>query len=451
MNLQRKAYEELLKWKVKNNRKPLIIRGARQVGKSTLVEDFSIEFDHYISLNLENPKDIRIFNEIESHKDIINALLLRLDTYKSGQSLLVFLDEIQESPKAIQQLRYFHEQYSHIHIIAAGSLLEFALKKVPSFPVGRVEQMVLHPFDFEEFLMAMGKQNVLKEITHIPIKKFAHDTILNLFHQYVIIGGMPEIIKIYVEEDSLVNLGEIYDSLWQGYRDDVEKYAGNETERKIIRHIIDTASSEKDRISFAGFGNSNYRSREVGEAIRALDLSRIIQLIYPTTNLQPPIIPDIKRKPRLQFLDSGLLNYSLGIQAKLLGVKDLNVFYKGKIIQHVAAQQLQAQNKSPLYKPMFWVRKKISSNAEVDLVIQYEQYIVPIEIKSGNKGRLKSLHQFVESCGHPYAIRLLANNFSIENTQTPAGTKYLLMNMPYYLAHRLPQYVSWFIDNHSLD
>jgi len=451
VNLQRKAYWELLEWKDKNNRKPLIIRGARQVGKSTLVEDFSIEFDHYISLNLENPEDARLFNDIESHKDIVNALLLRLDTFKSGQSILIFLDEIQESPKAIQQLRYIYEQYPHLHVIAAGSLLEFTMRKVSSFPVGRVEQMVLHPFDFEEFLMAMGKKNVLNEIKQIPIKNFAHDTILKLFHQYVIIGGMPEIVKTYIEEESLVNLKDIYDSLWQGYRDDVEKYAGNDTERKIIRHIIDTASSEKDRISFAGFGNSNYRSREVGEAIRTLDLSRIIQLIYPTTNLQPPIIPDIKRKPRLQFLDSGLLNYSLGIQAELIGVKDLNTFYKGKIIQHVAAQQLQAQNKSPLYKPLFWVKEKLSSNAEVDLVIQHEQYIIPIEIKSGDKGRLRSLHQFVENSNHPYAVRLLANKFSIEEVKTPAGVNYLLMNMPYYLAHKLPQYVSWFIKSHPTD
>ena len=451
MNLERKAYRHLLEWKKNPDRKPLIIRGARQVGKSTLVEEFSKEYSHFISLNLEKPKDRVLFEELESTKDIVNAIFLRSGMLQDGGATLLFIDEIQESPKAIQQLRYFFEEFPHLHVIAAGSLLEFALRKVASFPVGRVEQMVLHPFDFDEFLLALNRKDILKEMDTIPVNAYAHNTILGLFHQYAIIGGMPEIVKRYVAEDSLANLSPVYDSLWQSYRDDVEKYASNATERKIIRHIIDTAAAEKDRITLAGFGNSNYRSREVGESIRALDLARIIQLIYPTSCLQPPVMPDLKRKPRLQFLDTGLLNYSLGIQAEMIGIKDLNNFYKGKIIQQLVAQQLQAQMNSLIYKPVFWVREEANSSSEVDLVFQYRQYVVPIEIKSGEQGRLRSLHQFMERTNHRYAIRLLANHFSVEKVKTPNGTPYLLMNMPYYLATKIPQYADWFISNYNMN
>lgn len=448
MNFERKAYQHLLNWKNRSDRKPLIIRGARQVGKSTLVEEFAREYKHFISLNLEKPQNRTIFEELKITKDIVNAIFLQSGTPQDGEATLVFIDEIQESPKAIQQLRYFYEEFPQLHLIAAGSLLEFAIRKVASFPVGRVEQMVLHPFDFEEFLMALNRKDILMELETIPVNTYAHAIILGLFHQYAIIGGMPEIVKRYVTEDSLANLGPIYDNLWQSYRDDVEKYASNATERKIIRHIIDTAAAEKDRITLAGFGNSNYKAREVGEAIRALDLARIIQLVYPTSALQPPIIPDIKRSPRLQFLDSGLLNYSLGLQAEMIGIKDLNNFYKGKVIQQLVVQQLQAQMNSLLYKPMFWVREEANSSSEVDLVFQYKQYVIPIEIKSGEQGRLRSLHQFVERTNHHYAVRLLANHFSVENVKTPGGTSYLLMNLPYYLATRIPQYIDWFISSY---
>jgi predicted AAA+ superfamily ATPase len=448
MNFERKAYQFLLNWKKKQDRKPLIIRGARQVGKSTLVEEFSNEYIHFISLNLEKPPYRKIFDEVEITRDIVNAIFLRTGTPLDGESTLLFIDEIQESPRAIQQLRYIHEEYPQIHLIAAGSLLEFALKKVTSFPVGRVEQMVLFPFDFDEFLMALNRKDVLKELNTIPVNLYAHNTLLGLFHQYAIIGGMPEVVKRYIAEDSLINLSPIYDNLWQSYRDDVEKYASNSTERKIIRHIIDTAATEKDRVTLAGFGNSNYKSREVGEAIRALDLARIVQLIYPTTCLQPPLFADLRRKPRLQFLDTGLLNYSLGLQAELIGIQDLNSFYRGKIIQHLVAQQIQAQMNSLLYKPMFWVREEANSSSEVDLVYQYKKYVIPIEIKSGEQGRLRSLHQFIERTNHRYAVRLLANNFSVENVKTPSGVPYILMNLPYYLSTRIPQYVDWFVSNY---
>jgi uncharacterized protein len=446
----RKLYKYLFQWKEKSGRKPLIIRGARQVGKSTLVQEFGKEFRYFISLNLEKPQDKKVFENLDQAKDIIEAMFLRAGVPFTGEPTLIFLDEIQESPKAIKLLRYFYEDYPELFIIAAGSLLEFALKDVPSFPVGRVEQVVLHPFDFEEFLLAIKRNDLIIELGNIPLKKSAHNIFLDLFNDYAIIGGMPEVIKRYTEEKSFINLGEIYGNLWQSYRDDVEKYASNPTERKIIRHIIDTAPFESDRITMAGFGNSDYRSREAGEALRALDMARIIQLIYPSTNLEPPLVPNLTRKPRLQFLDTGLLNYSLGKQAEMIGISDLSNFYRGRIIQHLVIQQLQAQSNSVLYKPVFWVREKANSNAEVDILIQHEKYLIPVEVKSGGQGALRSLHQFIERCGHKFGVRLLGNYFSVEKVKTPNGIPYTLMNMPYYTSTRIMEYIRWYVENNSM-
>ena len=448
MIFYRKLYSYLLKWKISRNRKPLVIRGARQVGKSTLIREFGKEFRFSITLNLERPQDKNLFERLDNATDIINAIFISKGIPYTKEATLIFIDEIQESPQALKMLRYLHEEYPDLHFIAAGSLLEFALRKVPSFPVGRVDQVVLHPFDFEEFLLALNRQDILDELETIPVRNYAHDTVLDIFHDFAIIGGMPEIVKTFIEEKNMINLGGIYNNLWQSYRDDIEKYASNSTERKVIRHVIDTAPFEKDRITLAGFGNSNYRSREVGEALRCLDMARIIQLIYPSTNTEPQASPDFTRKPRLQFVDTGLLNHSIGHQAEMIGLHDLCDFYRGRIIQHLVAQQLQAQCHLPLYKPLFWVREKANSNAEVDLVYQYKKFLLPIEVKSGTHGTLRSLHQFIERSNNNYGVRLSANNFSVEKVRTPAGKPYILMNIPYYASTRIPQYVKWLAENY---
>lgn len=445
MQFERKAYTKLLEWKHKSNRKPLVIRGARQVGKSTLVSQFSREFRHFIALNLEKKTHQRFFEGSLEAKQILDALFLSFNIPKDDDPVLLFIDEIQESPAAIQMLRYFYEEHPGIYVVAAGSLLEFALHEVPSFPVGRVEQMVLHPFDFEEFLMALGHTSALAALRQIPVASYAHDTLMDLFHTYAAIGGMPEIISQYIQENSVANLGSTYESLWQAYKDDVVKYARSPAERKVLQHLIFTAPQEKDRIVFEGFGHSNYKSREVGEAMRSLDMARIVQLIYPSTTTKPPIETDFKKRPRLQFLDTGLLNHALQIQVEMIGIENLNVLYKGRIVQHLLTQELMAQHHLPSYKPHFWVREKINSQAEVDLLYQHQQFLIPIEVKSGATGTLRSLFQFMEACDHSFAIRILGNQFSIDQLQTSNGKPFLLMNLPYYLGTKIPEYAAYLV------
>ncbi len=449
-SFERKAYRRLIAWKNNPGRKPLIIRGARQVGKSTLVNQFSKEFRHFIPLNMEKRAHQRFFENLQDVRQISEAIFLSTNTPKDSGPVLLFIDEIQESPQAVQQLRYFYEELPDLFVIAAGSLLEFAIREVPSFPVGRVEQMVLYPFDFEEFLMAMEHTAAVEALNQIPVEPYAHDTLMDLFHIYAAIGGMPEIVKQYLQERSMINLPHTYESLWQGYKDDVVKYARNPTERKVMQHVIYAAPQEKDRVVFEGFGHSNYRSREVGEALRSLDQARVLQLIYPTSSTRPPLETDFRKRPRLQFLDTGLLNYAMHLQSDMIGLADLNTLYKGKIVQHLVTQELMAQYDRPSYKPHFWVRENANSQAEVDLVTVHKKFVLPIEVKSGKSGTLRSLHQYMEACGHPYAVRLLANRFSVDRVQTTAGTPFLLMNLPYYLGSKIPDYAAHFTEHYAL-
>ena len=439
-------------WKKNPNRKPLILKGARQIGKTTLVKEFAKSFRYHIILNLEKSSDVAFFNKNLEVKSILESLFLsgNISIASIGETLL-FIDEVQESPEAIQMLRYFYEEFPDLNVIAAGSLLEFAMKKVKSFPVGRVEYLYMHPLNFIEYLKAIDHQAALEQFEKVPVEPFAHSVLLDLFNKYAIVGGMPEVITNFIEKDSLTELPKVYESIWGTYRSDVEKYASNETERKVITHIMSTAPLYVDqRIKFQNFGQSSYRSREAGEAFRNLDEAKIIQLIYPTTDVEIPVKPNLRKSPRLQFLDTGLINNELGIQAEMLSFTDLSTSYKGAIIPHLILQELISLNTSNDKKPHFWVREKKQSSSEVDLVYTFKAMVIPIEIKSGSEGALKSLHQFIEHCNHPYAVRMCAGKFEIVKTKTPGGKSYLLMNMPYYLGTKIPEYLAYFIENYKI-
>lgn len=447
MDLKRNAQQNLEAWKASSTRKPLIIRGARQVGKTTLVKDFAISYQRSILLNLEKPADRSYFEDFDNVQTICEALFVANNISLSEiNETLLFIDEIQESPKAIQLLRFFYEEIPALHVISAGSLLEFTMRKVKSFPVGRVEFLYLHPLNFIEYLEATDKMEMLAQLRSIPVKLVAHKALMDAFHRFAIIGGMPEIVKTDITQKNLADLTKVYESIWSTYKDDIEKYTTNDTERKIIKHIMDTAPFYIDqRVKFQGFGNSTYRSREIGESFRTLEDAKIIRLIYPTTDVQPPPRPDLKKSPRLQFLDTGLVNHTLFIQAQMLGMNDLNSAYKGAVIPHLIIQEFVSLFTISSNKPNFWVREKAQSNAEVDLVLMHHELLIPVEIKSGSTGTLRSLHQFIESVDHPYAIRIYGGNFSIEKAITPNKKPYLLLNLPYYLGTQLPGYLDWFV------
>jgi len=445
----RKIVAQLKSWSESEYRKPLVLRGARQVGKTTAVEIFSREFDQYAYLNLEKFEDANLFARKLSAEELIEAIFLfkRLSG-SPGKKTLLFIDEIQNSPQAMAYMRFFYESANQLHVIAAGSLMETVINvDKPAFPVGRVQYLFMYPLAFDEFLAATGEEKALEYYHRIPFPSLAHPILLKLFHQYVLIGGMPEIVQRHAEGAKSVDLTDGYEALMMSFQEDVRKYARNPAMAQIIGHAIASAPLEAGkRIKFANFGNSNYKSREMGEALRTLERAMIIHLLYPSTATSPPIRPDLKKSPRLQFLDTGLINYVAGLQGFFFKTNDLHSFYQGLLAEHIVGQEFLASDMKTARKPCFWVREKKQSNAEVDFIIQSGPYILPVEVKAGKTGTLRSLHQFMEQTDHPFAVRLWSGPLEKDQVSTPGGKTFTLLNLPYFLAGKIHEYASWLLD-----
>lgn len=443
----REIVKELVKWVNKQNRKPLVIRGARQVGKTTVINQFAGNFNQYLYLNLELPADRKPFQNFTDIQTLVQSIFFIKDLkYSERATTLIFIDEIQEVPEALNTLRYFYEQMPEIAVVAAGSLLETIFNNKISFPVGRVDYLVVRPVSFVEFLNALGEIAALEQMSQVPLQSFAHDKLLKLFHTYALIGGMPEIISEYSATNDLTSLAPIYNSLIASYIDDVEKYANNNTQVQVIRHLIKSSWAEAGkRIKFQGFGKSAYGSREIGESLRTLEKTLLLNLVYPTTGTRLPIIPELQKSPRLHLLDTGLMNFSVGIQKEIIGTNDLNTVYNGTVIEHLVGQELLAYNYQILTALSFWVREKATSTAEVDYVFVYNGVLVPIEVKSGTSGKLKSLHLFMDESPSSYAIRFYAGQVLFTDAVTPKGKHFQLLSLPYFLVSQLDNYLAWLI------
>jgi len=445
---QRTILDRLKKWALQTHAKPLVLRGARQVGKTTVIDIFSKEFDQYIYLNLEKEADKEVFEHDYEIDDLINAIFLKKNIINNKKRTLLFIDEIQSSAEAVKSLRYFYELENSLYVVAAGSMLESVVNMQISFPVGRVEYAYMYPLTFHEFLIASNETVALDLKKSVPINEIAHNKLFQLFHRYALIGGMPEIVSAYIKDENISLLRIIYEGLKTSYMDDVEKYAKNLSQRNIIRYAIDSIPSEVGkRIKFQNFGKSNYRSREVGEALRTLEKALLIELSYPTTSVTLPSVIDKKKSPKLHFLDTGLVSYFNGLQSSMIKIDDLSGIYRGMILEHVIAQELRAIDNISNAKTKFWVREKNQSNAEVDFVIQYNKYLIPLEVKSGATGSLKSLHEYMQKTSHPYAVRLYSGKLIVNDLSTFDGKQFKLLNLPYYLVGQIYKYLEWFIEN----
>ena len=432
---ERNSITELEKWAAKSNRKPLILRGSRQVGKTTLVDGFSRNFENYLYLNFEkNPSAITLFEKEQEIDDLVAEIFLFCNKENKPGKTLLFIDEIQNSKMAIAKLRYFYEaRLPDLYVIAAGSLLETVLNKKVSFPVGRVEYLAVRPCVFSEFLNAIGEKQLEKALSDHRIPEALHSKTMNLFNTFTLIGGMPEVIADYAENKNFVGLSSIYESLLTGYRDDIEKYTRNETMSQTVRHILQSGwKFAAERITLGNFAGSSYKAREMGEAFRTLEKTFILELCYPTTDYLVPIAKDLKRSPKLLWLDCGLVNYAAGVQKEVFGVADILDAWRGKIAEQIVAQELLALDCRVSNQRNFWVRNKKDSDAEVDFILQKDSKVIPIEVKSGHNAKLKSLHLFMEEAPHDIAVRVWSQPFSIDEITTQKGKKFRLINLPFY-------------------
>ena len=440
---KRHILSTLHSWSQRADRKPLVLRGARQVGKTTVVNEFARNFGTYLKLNLEKEEHRKLFEADYPFEDLLMAIYLMNHQVRSNNQTLLFIDEIQNSPKAVAMMRYFYEEAPFLHVISAGSLLDSLLNTHLSFPVGRVEYLALRPCSFHEFLGALGESSLMQLIDDVVIPEIFHEKIMRLFNTYTLIGGMPEIVASFAAHRDLVSLQDIYETLLVGYRDDSEKYARNSTMMMAMRHILHAGFAfAGQRIRFERFANSGYRSREMGEALRTLEKAMLLELVYPATGYVLPLMPDVKKAPRLLWLDTGLVNNAIGIQKELFGAADISESWRGIVAEHILGQELLAGNTKVSAKRSFWVRESKNSNAEVDYLLPWQSNLIPIEVKSGDTARMRSLHLFMDQAPHDFAIRFWSKPFKIDHVTTLSGKPFRLINLPFYLAGQIEKIVT---------
>ena len=434
--IHRQLIDDLTEWSKRENRKPLVLRGARQVGKTTLIDEFSNQYDCYIKLNLEQSADAKAFSISDNVSEIFQYLCLQKKiVVDKNKRTLLFIDEIQNEPKAVGLLRYFYEEMPWLHIIAAGSRLQTLIKQRISFPVGRVEYMSLRPCSFLEFLNATGNEPLAEMIRRLDVSPIYHDMLISLFNRYTLVGGMPEALVEYAAHDDVTRLSPIYRSLLNGYNEDVEKYAKNTNQVNIIRHLLTHGWAEAGQtITFNRFGGSNYTSKEVHEALEVMQKAFLLSLDYPVTAVKAPAIPSLSRQPKLVWVDSGIMNFSVDIQTEYLQNASLMDVWKGHAAEQIVAQELRiVLDRNYRNEQYFWVRDKKGSNAEVDFVWQYQSAILPIEVKSGTNSHLRSLHSFMSSPDAPgLAIRIWPGEYGIDEVVSPTGHRFRLINLPFY-------------------
>ena len=440
---KRLLINQLQLWRDRPSHKPLVIRGARQVGKSTLVREFGKEFDVFIEVNLELSDDANIFRNTDDVEEIWRYLCLKNHVVSNPDlAMLLFIDEIQEEPCAVGLLRYFYEKMPWLYVITAGSRLQSLLKKRVSFPVSRVEYLNLRPFTFVEYLSAMEGDMWTDAVKNLQVTPLMHTEMMKQFNRYALIGGMPEVVSTYAATHDIYTLAPIINSLMKGYNEDVERYAKKEEQVRIIRHILDTAwFSAGETISFVGFGGSSYSSTQVHDAMDCLQRAYLLSLDYPVTSTAVPALPAKRRSPKLITVDLGITNFAAGVQIEYLQNKDLLDTWRGRAAEQVVAQELRVLLDNHFRENQyFWVRDKKGTTAEIDFVWQQDTNLVPIEVKSGNNSHLRSLHSFVnQSEGHVTAVRVWGSEFGVQDVTTPApdNKPYRLINIPFYYVGQL--------------
>lgn len=438
----RNLIHQLRQWKENPRRKPLVLRGARQVGKTTLVKEFGKEFDSFISLNLEK-EDSEIFRRFSNVNDVWQYLCLKNHVVQDKiRAILLFIDEIQEEPKAVAMLRYFYEDLSWVYVIAAGSRLHSLMKQHVSFPVGRVEYMTLRPCSFLEFIAAKEGGQWADMLRDIAVPDFMHEEMISAFNTYALVGGMPEAVSEYLDHQDIERLSPIFSSLLKGYNEDAEKFAKNFEQVRVLRHILGAAwVSAAETITFSGFGNSNYTSTQIHDGMDLLERAYLLSLDYPVTSTSAPALPATRRSPKLIMVDTGLTNFLAGIQLEYLQNKELLDTCRGRAAEHIVAQELRVVlDRHYREQQYFWIRDKKGSTAEVDFVWQEGTDIIPIEVKAGTNSHLRSLHTFVNNSeGHVVAVRIWSGPLSIQDIETPAPDKkpFRLINLPFYYVGQL--------------
>ncbi len=429
--MKRLIYQELLNWKYNPNRKPLLLQGARQVGKTYLVEQFGKnEYDDYIYFNLEEEPDLALlFQGSLKAQTLLENMSLFIGRKINPENTLIFFDEVQVVPEAITSLKYFYEQLPQYHIIAAGSLLGVSVGRHSSFPVGKVSFLTLYPMNFIEYLMAFDEDLLAESIQSnseiTPFSEIVHNKLLNHLKKYFFMGGMPEVLKSYLTSGDISLVRKTQNEILESYERDFSKYTQSKVSIKIseVWHSIPyQLARENKKFKFKDI-RKNARAPMYEHTIEWLRKAGLINIAY---NISVPKLPlsgysDLS-KFKIYLLDNGLLGAMLDLSPDII-IKPEKLFqeYNGAFIENYVASELINQN----YKLFYWTSK---SDAEVDFVLQLKNEVYPIEVKSGKSRNIKSLKSYAAKYNPKVIIRVSPRNYYQDNN---------FINIPLYSVFNL--------------
>jgi predicted AAA+ superfamily ATPase len=412
--------KELLVWRKEPDRKVLLLRGARQVGKSSAVQHLGNSFKYFVEINFDDVDEQvkNLFQPGISPQEICMKLsALTLIPIVPGETLL-FLDEIQSCLPAISKLRYFYEQYPELHVIAAGSLLEFALEELSSFGVGRISSIFMYPFSFDEFLIASGKEIWVKAYQEAspqnPVFDALHSQILNQLQIFLLIGGMPAVVAEFIKNQDLLKCQRVLNDILVSFRNDFAKYKKRVPPIRINEVFESVAQQAEGKFVYekASVQASNRQVKD------ALELLIMAGLVYPVTHSATNGIPlgagTNSKFQRMFLFDTGLFQRILGLNmSNILLSDDFKTINRGALAEIFAGLELvkasSCHNPISLY---YWQREKPQANAQIDFLIQKHDKIIPIEVKSGTTGKMQSMYLFLKEKQLEYGIRTSLENFA---------------------------------------
>lgn len=422
--IQRNIDAELLEWKDNPMRKPLLLRGARQVGKSSAVRHFGKEFQFFAEVNFERHKTVKTFFQGDIDiRLIVQKIAIYINVPIEEGKTLLFLDEIQECPEAIMALRLFKEDYPGLHVIAAGSLLEFTLQELPTFGVGRIHTLFMYPMTFDEFLNANNENGLIsmkkQADSQHPLDAAFHEKLIEYFRIYLWVGGMPEAVLAWIKTHNFNQCSHIQEDIILTYEDDFSKYKKRVSPDLLRTTLHGICHQPGEKITFKQI-SADYRSSQIREAVRLLTLAGLVIPVIATSGNGIPLDAEANEKNmKILLLDSGLLLSVLQLEGNLaqhlveliMTGSPQDLVNKGGLVEMVAGLELLRNKPCVQRQKMFYWEKSGNSIAEIDYLDTFHLKVTPIEIKSGTQGGMKSLWQFMREKRLTEAIRCSFENF----------------------------------------
>lgn len=455
--LKRNIDAELLKWKESPRRKPLLVRGARQVGKSWAIRHLGESFEYYLEINLEKEKDLsRLFEEISDVWELSQRLGAVHNVQVIPGETLLFIDEIQNCPAALKSLWFFKENYPELHVVAAGSLLEFALNEMPSYGVGRIRSMFMYPMSFKEFLMAQGKDMWIKEIASAdwdhPVEESLHSRLVSDFRSFLMVGGMPASVSAWVEMQDYAACQDEQNDIQQSYYDDFAKYA-KKVDPQLLRNTLAAVVQQSGKKFVFSKVDGGYRAEEIKEGLRLLRDAGIIIPVQMSAANGLPLGAQVNPKfTRYDYLDTGLLLRVLAMNydddrelTRLILAGDApELVNKGLVAElTVGLELIKSSNPQSKYELFYWENLEKNATSEVEYVIAKNAKCLPIEVKAGTSGKMKSLRFFMNMKKLAAGVRCSLENFGrLEVSDTDNSGQQINRTigiLPLYAVWRLPE------------